>query len=94
MKGDWKAAAAAWERIGCPYERALALAGGDEPAQLQALDILTGLGATPAAASGAAPFARRRRARHSAWDRALKQRKTRSASPTGRSRFWACWPET
>jgi DNA-binding CsgD family transcriptional regulator len=49
ISGDWKAAAEAWERIGCPYERALALAGGDRPAQLQALDILTGLGAAPAA---------------------------------------------
>lgn len=50
MRGDWKAAADAWERTGCPYERALTLAGGDGPAQLQALDILTGLGANPAAA--------------------------------------------
>jgi DNA-binding CsgD family transcriptional regulator len=48
--GDWKAAAEAWKRIGCPYERALALAGGDQAAQLQALDILTGLDAGPAAA--------------------------------------------
>jgi DNA-binding CsgD family transcriptional regulator len=48
--GDWQGAAAAWQRIGCPYERALALAHGDQPAQLQALDILAGLGAAPAAA--------------------------------------------
>jgi DNA-binding CsgD family transcriptional regulator len=49
MNGDWQAAAAAWERIGCPYEQALALAHGDRKAQLQALEILTRLGATPAA---------------------------------------------
>lgn len=47
--GNWQAAAAAWKRIGCPYERALALANGDHSAQLQALDILTELGAAPAA---------------------------------------------
>jgi predicted ATPase/DNA-binding CsgD family transcriptional regulator len=49
MRGDWRAAAAAWERLGCPYERALALADGDEPAQREALAIFEGLGARPAA---------------------------------------------
>jgi DNA-binding CsgD family transcriptional regulator len=49
IEGAWQAAAAAWEIIGCPYERALALAAGDHDAQLQALDILIGLGAGPAA---------------------------------------------
>jgi ATP/maltotriose-dependent transcriptional regulator MalT len=48
--GDWQGAAATWRRIGCPYEEALALAQGDRPARLRALDILTGLGAAPAAA--------------------------------------------
>ena len=48
--GDWQAAADEWRGIGCPYEEALALAQGDRPAQLRALDILTGLGAAPAAA--------------------------------------------
>jgi DNA-binding CsgD family transcriptional regulator len=48
--GDWQGAAASWRRLGCPYEEALALAQGDRPAQLRALDILTGLGAAPAAA--------------------------------------------
>src|SRR3954451_19471172 len=48
--GDWQAAAEEWRRIGCPYEEALTLAQGDRPAQLQALEILTGLGAAPAAA--------------------------------------------
>ena len=43
--GDWHGAAAAWRQLGCPYEEALALAQGDRPAQLRALDILTGLGA-------------------------------------------------
>jgi tetratricopeptide (TPR) repeat protein len=32
MRGDWRAAADAWARIGCPYERAQALADGDVPA--------------------------------------------------------------
>ena len=50
ISGDWRGAAAAWRRIGCPYEEALALAQGDHEAQLQALEILTGLGAAPAAA--------------------------------------------
>lgn len=50
MSGDWQGAAAAWERVGCPYEKALALANGNRAAQLQALDILTQLGAAPAAA--------------------------------------------
>ncbi len=49
MSGDWQGAAAAWERLGCPYERALALANGDRTAQLKALEILTRLGAGPAA---------------------------------------------
>jgi DNA-binding CsgD family transcriptional regulator/tetratricopeptide (TPR) repeat protein len=48
ISGDWHAAAAAWKRIGCPYEQALSLANGDRTAQLRALDILTGLGAAPA----------------------------------------------
>ncbi len=48
--GDWQAAAAAWQKLGCPYEQALALAQGDRPAQLQALEILTMLGAGPAVA--------------------------------------------
>src|SRR6185436_15763807 len=50
ISGDWRGAAEEWKRIGCPYERALALAGGDRPAQLEALDLLNELGAGPAAA--------------------------------------------
>ena len=49
IAGDWEAAAAAWQQIGCPYEEALALANGGRAAQLQALEILTRLGAAPAA---------------------------------------------
>jgi DNA-binding CsgD family transcriptional regulator len=49
IAGDWRAAAEAWERIGCPYEQALALADGDEEAQRAALAILERLGAGPAA---------------------------------------------
>jgi DNA-binding CsgD family transcriptional regulator len=49
LAGDWRAAADAWERIGCPYEQALALLGGDEMAQRAALAILESLGAAPAA---------------------------------------------
>lgn len=49
IAGDWQTAATLWERIGCPYEQALALADGDEAAQRRALTILEQLGARPAA---------------------------------------------
>jgi DNA-binding CsgD family transcriptional regulator len=49
MSDDWAGAARAWRTTGCPYEVALALADGDQEAQLEALAILDGLGATPAA---------------------------------------------
>ena len=42
-------AAAEWRRIGCPYEEAEALSGGDESATREALAIFTALGAEPAA---------------------------------------------
>ena len=48
MEGDWRLAAAEWERIGCPFERAMALADGDPEAQVQALAIFEQLGARPA----------------------------------------------
>jgi DNA-binding CsgD family transcriptional regulator/tetratricopeptide (TPR) repeat protein len=51
IKGDWRRAARAWERLGCPYEQARALADGDGPAQLAALEIFGRLGAAPAAAA-------------------------------------------
>ena len=47
MCGDWQAAAEAWNEIGCPYEKAMALADGDEAAKLAALEILEKLGAGP-----------------------------------------------
>jgi DNA-binding CsgD family transcriptional regulator len=49
-EGRWESAAAAWRTCGRPYEEALALCGGDEAAQRQALEIFDRLGATPAAA--------------------------------------------
>ena len=49
IEGDWRAAATEWERLGCPYERALALMDGDHAAQLLALEIFDRLGALPAA---------------------------------------------
>ena len=49
--GEWRSAAAVWERLGCPFERARALADADdEDALLTALDIAAGLGAEPLAA--------------------------------------------
>jgi DNA-binding CsgD family transcriptional regulator/tetratricopeptide (TPR) repeat protein len=56
LRGDWRAAAAAWERIGDPYERALELAeSGEVDPMLEALGTFDDLGARPAAA-----WARRR----------------------------------
>jgi DNA-binding NarL/FixJ family response regulator len=46
--GDWRAAAAEWARLACPYEQALALAQGDEAALREALAILEALGANAA----------------------------------------------
>jgi DNA-binding CsgD family transcriptional regulator len=50
MSGDWRAAAAEWKHIGCPYNQALALLEGDRAARLQALDTFDRLGAAAAAA--------------------------------------------
>jgi DNA-binding CsgD family transcriptional regulator len=49
-EGRWQSAATGWRTLGRPYEEALALCGGDEPAQRQALEIFDRLGAAPAAA--------------------------------------------
>lgn len=49
LAGDWRAAATAWAELDAPYERALALAQGDEAAQRAALEILEQLGARPVA---------------------------------------------
>jgi DNA-binding CsgD family transcriptional regulator/energy-coupling factor transporter ATP-binding protein EcfA2 len=49
--GDWKAAAAAWQAAGCPYEHAAALAESPDPDdRLAALSQLDALGARPLAA--------------------------------------------
>ena len=50
IRGDWQSAAAAWQSLSAPYERALALAGGPEDALLESLGILEKLGAGPLAA--------------------------------------------
>lgn len=51
LEGDWRGAAAAWERVGDPYERALELAGSGQPGPtLDALELLDALGAVPAVA--------------------------------------------
>jgi DNA-binding CsgD family transcriptional regulator/tetratricopeptide (TPR) repeat protein len=49
INGDWRTAADEWERMGCPYEQARALADGDADAQIAALEIFERLGARPAA---------------------------------------------
>ncbi len=48
LRGDWRAAAEEWKRLGCPYEHARALADGDVDAQTTALAIFERLGAQPA----------------------------------------------
>jgi DNA-binding NarL/FixJ family response regulator len=51
MLGAWEAAAAQWAQLGCPYEQATALFDAATPEPLlTALEILHGLGASPAAA--------------------------------------------
>jgi DNA-binding CsgD family transcriptional regulator len=46
--GQWRRAAEAWQRAGCPYEHALALAQSPDPADLlSALTTLDSLGAEP-----------------------------------------------
>jgi len=48
--GNWREAAEIWQRAGCRYEQALALADSDDPADvLAALGTLDGLGAEPLA---------------------------------------------
>jgi DNA-binding CsgD family transcriptional regulator/tetratricopeptide (TPR) repeat protein len=49
IAGDWRGAAAEWEKRGCPYEQALALMDGDEAAQRAALAIFERLAARDAA---------------------------------------------
>ncbi len=47
IAGNWRAAAHEWERLGCPYEQAMALMDGDQAAQLAALEIFQRLEARP-----------------------------------------------
>jgi DNA-binding CsgD family transcriptional regulator/tetratricopeptide (TPR) repeat protein len=50
VAGEWAGAARAWASLGCPYEAALALHdAANETALREAVKILTGLGASPAA---------------------------------------------
>ncbi|MFC4019711.1 ATP-binding protein [Micromonospora sp. GCM10011542] len=49
VEGDWAGAADEWDRLGCAYPRAEALACGDGPAAGEALRILDGLGAVAVA---------------------------------------------
>jgi hypothetical protein len=92
LTGDWRAAADAWQALGCSYQQALALACGDQDeALLAALALLDGLapGRRPsgcaascgAAVTGASPAVR-----------TGPRPPTRPASPAGRSRCWGCWP--
>jgi DNA-binding CsgD family transcriptional regulator/tetratricopeptide (TPR) repeat protein len=50
IAGDWEAAGEAWQQLGHPYERALALADGPQEALFESLAILEQLGAGPLAA--------------------------------------------
>ena len=47
--GRWREAADAWRALGCPFETARALSGGDEAAQREALALFESLGARPMA---------------------------------------------
>jgi len=47
LAGEWQRAAEEWKRLGMPYERALALGAGAEPALREALTLLEPLGAGP-----------------------------------------------
>lgn len=48
IRGDWRGAAAAWTRLGFPYEAADASSDGDKAAMLEALEVFDRLGAVPA----------------------------------------------
>ena len=51
IAGEWNSAAQAWERIGCPYEHALALTEQDESARRIGVQRLDELGARRASAA-------------------------------------------
>ncbi|MFG2884575.1 ATP-binding protein [Streptomyces sp. NPDC048297] len=50
LAGDWAAAAARWDELGCPYDAALARLSGDARALRQSLVTFEALGARPAVA--------------------------------------------
>jgi DNA-binding CsgD family transcriptional regulator len=50
MNGDARAGAAEWDRLGYPYEKAMALTHADAEGRREALEILETLGATAVAA--------------------------------------------
>jgi hypothetical protein len=91
IRGDWRAAAAAWQALGDPHAAALELAEGDDGARLAALTRLDELGARPAAARVRRDL---RRSGVTVIPRGPKPttRETRPGSPTGRSRSCACSP--
>jgi DNA-binding CsgD family transcriptional regulator/tetratricopeptide (TPR) repeat protein len=47
IEGRWAEAASMWERIGCPYEQAMAFSEGDQDAQRTALTMFERLEAVP-----------------------------------------------
>jgi len=50
LRGEWREAAASWQRLGCPFEAARALVDGDVAAVHQAWETFDRLGARPDAA--------------------------------------------
>ena len=48
LRGDWRGAASQWAGRDEPYEQALELLSGDEPARAAGRDLLRSLGATAA----------------------------------------------
>jgi DNA-binding CsgD family transcriptional regulator len=52
ISGEWQAAAAEWERLGCPYDAALAQLSGDIAAVRSATETFRRLGARAAARRG------------------------------------------
>jgi hypothetical protein len=91
--GDWASAAAEWERMGCPFERALALADGSRSAQLEALEIFDGLGARPRPA-GCVRGSGGREKRGSPAGRGLRRAPIRTALPRAslKSLSWSFSP--
>jgi len=91
IRGDWRAAAAAWQALGDPHAAALELVEGDDGARLAALTRLDELGARPAAARVRRDL---RRSGVTVIPRGPKPttRETRPGSPTGGSRSCACSP--